>query len=111
MLRLVQVATWYSVIIFTASMQEYADPVIDWLDGGLGIIEGRHFREVRCASRSHDQNSTVKQSCIYANGSYVKDLSVLGADTDLSRICLVDNSPSSYARNQGALDLLIAEQS
>lgn len=37
---------WYTVVIFTASMQEYADPVIDWLDQGRGLIGGRLFREV-----------------------------------------------------------------
>ena len=41
-----KVSTWYDVVIFTASMQEYADPVIDWLDGGKGLINGRLFREV-----------------------------------------------------------------
>lgn len=63
-------------------MQEYADPVIDWLDQGRGIIHGRMFRE----------------SCTFINGSYVKDLSTV--DKDLARICLVDNSPISYAINQ-----------
>lgn len=29
-------------------MQEYADPVIDWLDAGRGILARRFFREVRC---------------------------------------------------------------
>ena len=28
-------------------MQEYADPVIDWLDAGRGILGRRFFREVR----------------------------------------------------------------
>jgi hypothetical protein len=28
-------------------MQEYADPVIDWLDAGRGILSRRMFREVR----------------------------------------------------------------
>lgn len=28
-------------------MQEYADPVIDWLDAGRGILTRRLFREVR----------------------------------------------------------------
>ena len=27
-------------------MQEYADPVIDWLDAGRGILGRRLFREV-----------------------------------------------------------------
>ena len=28
-------------------MQEYADPVIDWLDAGRGILPHRFFRDVR----------------------------------------------------------------
>ena len=66
-------------------MQEYADPVIDWLDQGKGIINGRLFRE----------------SCTFTNGSYVKDLSIV--DADLARVCLIDNSPASYAKNRGEL--------
>ncbi|GAA6022688.1 hypothetical protein JCM10207_008583 [Rhodosporidiobolus poonsookiae] len=80
-----KVSSWYTVIIFTASLPEYADPVIDWLDGGDGrggMVGGRLFR-AHCLSR---------------NGTYVKDLSVV--DPDLSRVCLVDNSPASYAVNQ-----------
>lgn len=73
-----KVAAWYQVVIFTASMKEYADPVIDWLDGGEGLISGRLFRE----------------SCTLRNGSYLKNLEVV--ERDLSRVCLVDNSPMSY---------------
>jgi len=42
-----QVSGWYTLVVFTASMQEYADPVIDWLDAGRGILTRRFFREVR----------------------------------------------------------------
>ncbi|WFD00112.1 protein-serine/threonine phosphatase [Malassezia yamatoensis] len=73
-----KVASWYQVVIFTASMQAYADPVIDWLDGGQGLISGRLFRE----------------SCTIRDGTYLKDLTVV--DRDLRRVCLVDNSPVSY---------------
>ncbi|GAA5919238.1 hypothetical protein JCM6882_001105 [Rhodosporidiobolus microsporus] len=80
-----KVSSWYTVVIFTASLPEYADPVIDWLDGGDGrggMVGGRLFRA----------------DCLTHNGSYVKDLAVV--DPDLSRVCLVDNSPASYAVNQ-----------
>ncbi|KDN43332.1 NIF-domain-containing protein [Tilletiaria anomala UBC 951] len=76
-----KVATWYNVVIFTASVQEYADPVIDWLDQGRGLITGRFFRD----------------ACTYQNGSYLKDLAIV--DSDLSKVCLVDNSPASYHLN------------
>lgn len=45
-----QVSAWYTLVIFTASMREYADPVIDWLDAGRGILERRFFREVRSST-------------------------------------------------------------
>ncbi|PWN37997.1 uncharacterized protein FA14DRAFT_166916 [Meira miltonrushii] len=77
-----KVASWYHVVVFTASVQEYADPVIDWLDQGRGLISGRLFRE----------------SCTFRNGSYYKNLAFV--DSDLSRVCLVDNSPASYMINQ-----------
>ncbi|KAJ7283702.1 NLI interacting factor-like phosphatase-domain-containing protein [Mycena rebaudengoi] len=77
------VSGWYTLVIFTASMQEYADPVIDWLDAGRGILAHRLFRD----------------SCTQLpNGSYTKDLSVV--DQDLSRVCLIDNSPISYRVNE-----------
>ncbi|KAH6914958.1 NLI interacting factor-like phosphatase [Coprinopsis sp. MPI-PUGE-AT-0042] len=77
------VSGWYTLVIYTASMQEYADPVIDWLDAGTGILTHRLFRD----------------SCTQLpNGTYTKDLSIV--DTDLSQICLVDNSPISYSVNE-----------
>ncbi|KAG6860999.1 hypothetical protein C0995_005019 [Termitomyces sp. Mi166 len=77
------VSGWYTLVIFTASMQEYADPVIDWLDAGRGILGHRFFRD----------------SCTQLpNGSFTKDLSIV--DADLSRVCLVDNSPVSYRVNE-----------
>lgn len=88
------------MIIFTASLPEYADPVIDWLDGGDGgggMVGGRLFRSVRADHQSIHPD--VAQDCVHTNGAYVKDLSVV--DADLSRVCLVDNSPASYAINQG----------
>jgi CTD nuclear envelope phosphatase 1 len=43
------------------------------------------------------------QSCTQLpNGSYTKDLTVV--ESDLARVCLVDNSPISYNINQCAYD-------
>ena len=65
-------------------MPEYADPVIDWLDGGRGLFAKKLYRE----------------SChLQSNGSYIKDLSLVEAD--LSRVCFMDNSPISYSWNKG----------
>ncbi|EXX52382.1 Nem1p [Rhizophagus irregularis DAOM 197198w] len=41
-----KVSEWYKVVIFTASMPEYADPVIDWLDPNKNLICNRFFRQV-----------------------------------------------------------------
>ncbi|THV08610.1 NIF-domain-containing protein [Dendrothele bispora CBS 962.96] len=73
------VSGWYTLVIFTASMQEYADPVIDWLDAGRGILVHRLFRDL-------------------PNGSYTKDLTII--EPDLARVCLIDNSPVSYRVNE-----------
>ncbi|KAI0082464.1 NLI interacting factor [Panus rudis PR-1116 ss-1] len=78
-----KVSAWYTLVIFTASMQEYADPVIDWLDAGRGILSRRFFRE----------------SCTQLpNGSYSKDLSIV--EKDLALVCLIDNSPVCYSINE-----------
>ncbi|PIL36961.1 transporter [Ganoderma sinense ZZ0214-1] len=78
-----KVSQWYTLVIFTASMPEYADPVIDWLDAGRGIFSRRYFRE---------------QCTQLPNGSYTKDLSKV--EQDLSRVCLIDNSPVCYSINE-----------
>lgn len=45
-------------------------------------------------------NNESDQSCTQLpNGSYTKDLTII--EGDLSRVCLVDNSPASYDINQG----------
>ncbi|KAJ2891227.1 Nuclear envelope morphology protein 1, partial [Coemansia aciculifera] len=76
-----RVSEWYKVVVFTASLAEYADPVIDLLDSQNKLIEGRYFRE----------------SCVPHDSSYAKDLAAI--DADLSQIVLVDNSPLSYFIN------------
>lgn len=109
-------------------MQEYADPVIDWLDGGRGMFAKRLFRDVRPRSTadphainhpvlpltvsltttppfSSDWRSgllfTALQSCVqHTNGAYMKDLACMGED--LESVALIDNSPISYALNQGS---------
>ncbi|KAG5645184.1 hypothetical protein DXG03_006702 [Asterophora parasitica] len=67
----------YEVVVFTASLSKYADPVLDKLDIHH-VVSHRLFRE----------------SCYNHRGNYVKDLSQLGrpiADT-----IILDNSPASY---------------
>ncbi|KAJ2707029.1 hypothetical protein H4R19_004951 [Coemansia spiralis] len=72
------VGQYYEVVVFTASLSMYADPVLDLLDKNRAVHH-RLFRE----------------SCNLYNGNYVKDLSRLGRDVTQSII--IDNSPASYA--------------
>ncbi|KAL9097258.1 MAG: hypothetical protein Q9165_000685 [Trypethelium subeluteriae] len=73
-----QVCKWYNLIVFTASVQEYADPVIDWLEQERKYFSGRYYR----------------QHCTFRNGAYIKDLSQV--EPDLSKVMILDNSPMSY---------------
>lgn len=74
---LMKVNEHYELIIFTASLAKYADPLLDKLDP-YSLLRLRLFRE----------------SCTYHNGSYVKDLSRLGRD--MKDVIIIDNSPMSY---------------
>ncbi|CAL9703764.1 unnamed protein product [Knipowitschia caucasica] len=67
----------FECVLFTASLAKYADPVTDRLDQS-GVFRARLFRE----------------SCVFHQGCYVKDLSRLGRD--LSKTLILDNSPASY---------------
>jgi len=80
-LFLKKVAEWFDLIIFTASMQQYADPLIDQLDTGK-LVKGRLFRE----------------SCLAKEGNFVKDLGLIGQD--LATTIIVDNSPIAYSHNK-----------
>ncbi|KAF8913853.1 HAD-like domain-containing protein, partial [Gymnopilus junonius] len=92
------VSGWYTLVIFTASMKEYADPVIDWLDAGRGILEHRFFRDACLLDLSLFHSLLIFLFIPLPNGSYTKDLSLIEAD--LARVCLIDNSPVSYTVNE-----------
>ncbi|KAL8857312.1 MAG: hypothetical protein Q9178_006078 [Gyalolechia marmorata] len=73
-----KVCKWYDLVVFTASVQEYADPVIDWLEQERKYFSRRYYR----------------QHCTFRNGAYIKDLS--SVEPDLSKVMIIDNSPLSY---------------
>lgn len=78
-----KVSKWYNLIAFTASVQEYADPVVDWLERERKYFSGRYYR----------------QHCTYRNGAYIKDLAQV--EPDLSKVMILDNSPMSYIFHEG----------
>lgn len=67
----------FEIVVFTASLAKYADPLLDLLDQSAAV-RWRLFRE----------------SCYPYEGNYVKDLACLGRE--LSTTIIVDNSPHSY---------------
>lgn len=75
-----RVAQLYEVVVFTASVAKYGDPLLDHLDAN-SVVHHRLFRE----------------SCANKNGTYVKELSVLGRP--LQSIIIIDNSPAAYSSN------------
>ena len=83
-----KVCKWYNLIVFTASVQEYADPVIDWLEQERKYFSRRFYR----------------QHCTFRNGAYIKDLS--SVEPDLSKVMILDNSPLSYIFHEGTSILL-----
>ena len=69
-------------------MQEYADPVIDWLEVERKYFAGRYYR----------------QHCTFRNGAYIKDLAQV--EPDLSKVMILDNSPVSYVFHPGEIYLI-----
>lgn len=72
-----QMGELYEVVVYTASLGSYADPVLDHLDI-YNAVSHRLFRE----------------SCFRYRGNYVKDLSQLGRS--MADTIIIDNSPASY---------------
>jgi len=67
----------FEVVVFTASLAKYADPVLDLLDPQK-VVDFRLFRE----------------ACSVHKGNYVKDLNRIGRK--VKRTLIIDNSPHSY---------------
>ncbi|KAH9617031.1 hypothetical protein KSS87_019090 [Heliosperma pusillum] len=73
-----RVAEMFEVFVFTASQSIYAEQLLDILDSDGKLISGRAYRE----------------SCIFSDGTYTKDLTVLGLD--LAKVLIIDNSPQVF---------------
>jgi len=74
---LLRASKCYEIVIFTASLSKYADPLLDKLDIHR-VIQHRLFRE----------------SCVIHGTAYVKDMRRIGRK--LKDTIIVDNSPPSY---------------
>ncbi|KAG5361551.1 Phosphatase PSR1 [Yarrowia sp. C11] len=72
-----RVGELYEVVVFTASVSKYGDPLLDQLDIH-NVVHHRLFRE----------------SCYNHQGNYIKNLSQLGRP--LKDVIIIDNSPASY---------------
>jgi Dullard-like phosphatase family protein len=78
---LAEVSKYFEVGIFTASVKEYADAVIDYLDPNKNMIKFRLYRS----------------NCININDRvFIKDLRIIKG-VDLKDILLIDNSIYSFS--------------
>ncbi|CAD8192693.1 unnamed protein product [Paramecium pentaurelia] len=75
-----QLNQYYDIVFWTASLQEYADPVMDFIDPNH-IAIGRLYRD----------------SCTPLQIGFTKNLNKLGRD--LKEIIIIDNSEVSYHLN------------
>jgi len=73
-----KVGECYEVVVFTASLSKYADPVLDLLDIHK-VIDFRLFRE----------------HCTCINDIYIKDMSIMGRH--IESVFIIDNSPHAYS--------------
>ena len=70
----------FEVVVYTASYQNYADAILDYIDKDKTLVHHRLYRE----------------HCIqYQEQLYIKDLRVLGRN--LKQVVIVDNAPYAFA--------------
>lgn len=85
---LAAVADIFEVVVFTASLALYADPVLDELSASAAAIHGGNP-----ADMIHGR--LYREHCVMVGGVFVKNLTLLGRD--IKQVIIVDNSPISYA--------------
>ena len=79
---LFSVSEIFDIFIFTASISQYANPLLDEIDK-KNLIKKRLFR----------------QHCNYCNGVYIKDLKIF-QNENIENMIIIDNNPLSYLLNQ-----------
>lgn len=73
---------FYELVIFTASLRTYADPLMDQMDPD-GLCTSRLFRD----------------HCSVVHGNYTKDLSRM--NRSMKDIMILDNTPNAYMLQPG----------
>jgi RNA polymerase II subunit A small phosphatase-like protein len=68
---------YFELVIFTASLSKYADPLMNQMDPS-----------------SHCTMRLFREHCTYLNGVFTKDMSKIGRN--LKDAIILDNSPSAY---------------
>ena len=79
------VSAIFEVVFFTASLSEYANPLLDFID-----------KNKKCKFRLYREHC-----CSFTNGftnSFTKDLKKL--DRDMKNLIIIDNNPKSYMLNK-----------
>lgn len=80
---------YFEVAVFTASLEWFADPIIDYLDPNNNLVQHRFFRE-HTNVLGHSKEEQI----------IVKDLNILTKnDLSLDDILLIDNNVYSFALN------------
>jgi len=72
-----ELAPFYELVIYTASLSKYAEPLMQVLDQG-------HWCDYHL----------FREHCTFHNGVFVKDMNMLGRS--LKDVIIIDNSPNSY---------------
>ena len=74
----------YNLVVYTAGMQEYAEPIIDAIEAETKYFQARLYR----------------QHCTKVNGQYLKDLKLIAKDgISLEKMVLLDNSMFCFSLN------------
>jgi len=73
-----EMAKYFEIIVFTASISSYASPLLDILDKGKNI-----------------QHRLYREHCNFVNGMFIKDLKRL--NRNMKDVIMIDNSPLAYA--------------
>lgn len=77
-----KLASLYEIVVFTAGIKDYADPILDWLDPDRKYFKKRLYRT----------------DCIQVDQFFVKDLDII-LDREQEEMVIVDNSIVSFAFN------------